>query len=451
MVAHLVEGFFDELRKLLEFPEFLENRAFMSQVRRASMLWALRCVHVHVVGFNEIYGDLKLCKPEVPMFWKCCSDWLGYNLWLLLWSEVQRYWRRFHFKAGPYRILNFDVSILLIFWILRMFETRFFSRWQSWRIGCRVVQRVLWRISDLCSRDAHYYGNTRTVGFERSGRPLEEGGLLGSKHSRRNPSTVLEQPQLEGRYSRLRVSDRASPLNRELSDQEGYRIKPSLYTAFTPPLTSKNPENTNITTVVPIPAGIKRVFERSLFLGDPELDIDLERRDIVHFDWILDSQLFKLPNHPKTLPKFFWGETSTPQTSTNRTWSAVQRSLFEFLKLWALYLRLYLSKYLETLAVFFWSRRSATKQSRFPVRHSLPESRHSQMQLKPRESSSSAKTRNPLTWPVAVIFVWIFSFFLRFVLIESTWKLLRIFLEQTSCTKTVAFAVRYSVPEFRHW
>ena len=109
MVAHLMEGFFDELRKLLEFPEFLENRAFMSQVRRASMLWALRCVHVHVVGFNEIYGDLKLCKPEVPIFWKCCSDWLGYNLWLLLWSEVQRYWRRFHFKAGPYRILNFDV------------------------------------------------------------------------------------------------------------------------------------------------------------------------------------------------------------------------------------------------------------------------------------------------------------------------------------------------------
>ena len=48
------------------------------------------------------------------------------------------------------------------------------------------------------------------------------------------------------------------------------------------------------------------------FLGDPELAIDLERRDIVHFDWILDSQLFKLPNHPETLPNFFEEDLERP-------------------------------------------------------------------------------------------------------------------------------------------
>ena len=128
--------------------------------------------------------------------------------------------------------------------------------------------------------------------------------MLWWNHSRRNPGTVLEQP-LPGGHSRLRVSDRASPLNRELSDQEGYRIKPSLYTAFTPPLTSKNPENTNITTVVPIPAGIKRVFERFSFLGGAELAVDLRRPHATHFDHLLVSQLFELPNHPETLPKNF--------------------------------------------------------------------------------------------------------------------------------------------------
>ena len=53
---------------------------------------------------------------------------------------------------------------------------------------------------------------SRTENIERSGRPLEEGGLLGSKHSGTNPGNVLEQPKLDRAHSRLRVSRGIRPV-----------------------------------------------------------------------------------------------------------------------------------------------------------------------------------------------------------------------------------------------
>ena len=172
---------------------------------------------------------------------------------------------------------------------------------------------------------------------------------------------------------------------------------------------------------------------------------------IVLFDRFWVSQLFELPNHPETLPKIFWGgnlDTSDVDKLDLICCSTISFWIFEVVGSLS---ALVLVKVPGNSRRFFLEQTFCNKTVAFTVRHSLPESRHSQMQLKPRESPSSAKTRNYLTWPVAVIFVWIFGFFLRFVLTESTWKILQIFLEQTSCTKTVVFAVRYSAPEFRHW
>ena len=106
-----------------------------------------------------------------------------------------------------------------------------------------------------------------------------------------------------------------------------------------------------------------------MLFGFPGFAVILRRAYIDLFGRFLSSQTFELPNHPETLPIFFLGTVKTPWILLrfdNRPSSVLSGDIF---------LRLYFQKYLETLAVFFWSGRSAPKRSRFPVRRSSLEPR----------------------------------------------------------------------------